>query len=114
MRFEYDARKSRTNLLKHDIDFETAMLVFDDPYALTLHDTHHSEYEERYITLGKISPDAVLFVVHTWFENDDNEDVIRLISARAASSKERQSYEKAHKKPTEADRSRHRKKRRRD
>jgi uncharacterized protein len=111
MRFEYDEKKSRTNLLKHAVDFDTAILAFDDPYSLTLHDAHHSEDEERYITLGEIAPGAILFVVHTWFEDDNHEDVIRLISARAATSKERHAYEKAHKKPAETDRSRRRKKR---
>ena len=111
MRFEYDEKKSRTNLLKHSVDFETAMLVFDDPYSLTQHDAHHSEYEERYITLGEIAPGAILFVAHTWFEDDSNENVIRLISARAATSNERQAYEKAHKRSAEADRSHRRKKR---
>jgi uncharacterized protein len=35
MRFEWDEQKNRQNLRKHDVRFETAMLVFDDPYALT-------------------------------------------------------------------------------
>jgi uncharacterized DUF497 family protein len=35
MRFEWDESKNRQNLLKHDIRFETAALVFDDPRALT-------------------------------------------------------------------------------
>src|SRR5208283_3868699 len=47
---------------------------------------------------GEIGPGAVLFVVHTWFANK-GEEVIRLISARAATSKERRSYEEAHQKP---------------
>jgi uncharacterized DUF497 family protein len=36
MRFEYDKQKDQNNLAIHDVDFETAALVFDDPYALTI------------------------------------------------------------------------------
>jgi uncharacterized DUF497 family protein len=103
MRFECDERKGKRNLAKHDVDFQTAELVFDDPYAVTIRDLAHGgevgeEKEDRYITLGEIGPGAVLFVVHTWFA-DNGEEAIRLISARAATSKERRSYEEAHQKP---------------
>jgi uncharacterized protein len=103
MRFECDERKGKQNLAKHDVDFQTAELVFDDPFALTIRDVAYAgevgeEKDDRYITLGEIAPGAVLFVVHTWFA-DKGEEVIRLISARAATSKERRSYEEAHKKP---------------
>ena len=98
MRFESDEWKNKQNLAKHDVDFQTAELVFDDPYAVTIRDHAHDDEEDRYITLGEIGPGAVLFVVHTWFA-DKGEEVIRLISARAATSKERRSYEEAHKKP---------------
>jgi uncharacterized protein (DUF4415 family) len=51
MRFEWDEQKNRPNLRKHDIRFETAILVFDDPYVLTQRD-FTSEDEERWITIG--------------------------------------------------------------
>ena len=54
MRFECDERKSKQNLAKHDVDFQTAELVFDDPYAVTIRDLAHDEEEDRYITLGEI------------------------------------------------------------
>ncbi len=111
MRFECDKRKNKQNLAKHGVDFQTAELVFDDPYAVTIRDLAHEE-EDRYITLGEIGPGAVLFVVHTWFA-DKGEEVIRLISARAATSKERRSYEEAHKKPETPNRRHRREKGRR-
>ena len=83
MRLEYDERKNRQNLAKHGVDFETAEIVFDDPYALTQRDEIHDQ-EGRFITLGEIAPGVVLFVVHTAFAARDGEEVIRLISARAA------------------------------
>ncbi len=55
-----------------------------------------SDVEVRWITLGAIGPGAILLVVHTWFEKD-GEEVVRIISARAAESRERKAYEKAHK-----------------
>jgi uncharacterized protein len=112
MRFEWDGWKSKQNLAKHDVDFQTAELVFDDPYAVTMRDLVHGQEEDRYITLGQIGSGAVLFVVHTWFASR-GEEVIRLISARAATSKERRSYEEAHKKPETPNRRHRREKRRR-
>ena len=94
MRFEWDESKNRRNVAKHGIDFETAAVVFDDPHALS--DLFQVvDDEERWQTIGQIGL-AVIFVVHTWWE-DDGEDVIRLISARRATAAEKKSYE-AHKK----------------
>ena len=93
MRFEWDDTKNRRNLPKHDVRFETAVLVFDDPRALTQRDESSSE-EDRWITLGVIGPGAILLVVHTWTEKH-SEEIIRIISARAAESYERKSYEEA-------------------
>ena len=92
MRFEWDENKSRQNLLKHFIHFETAALVFDDPYMLLEQDPTGDD--ERWNTLGRVAPGVVLFVVHTWLEVD-GEEVVRIISARAAESREREKYEEA-------------------
>jgi uncharacterized DUF497 family protein len=93
MRFEWDENKNRRNLLKHDVRFETAALVFDDPRALTQTD-QFSEDEERWVTLGAIDAGVMLFVVHTWGERS-GEGVIRIISARTATPRERRKYEEA-------------------
>ena len=95
MRFEWDEHKNRQNLRKHDVRFETAILVFDDPYAITQRD-FTLENEERWITVGAIGPGSLLPVVHTFYEKQE-EEVIRIISARAAESHERRAYEEAHK-----------------
>jgi uncharacterized DUF497 family protein len=94
-RFEWDEQKNRQNLRKHDVCFETAMLVFDDPYALTQRD-FTSEDVERWITVGAIGPSSILLVVHTFYEKQ-GEEIIRIISARAAESHERRAYEEGHK-----------------
>ena len=93
MRFEWGDEKNRRNLLKHDVRFETAALVFDDSHALTQRDMV-STGEERWITIGAIGAASLLFVVHQWFERDA-EEVIRIISARRATPRERREYEEA-------------------
>ncbi|PYX83766.1 MAG: hypothetical protein DMG70_09305 [Acidobacteria bacterium] len=95
MRFEWDEQKNRHNLRKHDVRFETAILVFDDPYAITQRDLTFED-EERWITVGAIGTGSILLVVHTFFEKQE-EEIIRIISARAAESHERRAYEEAHK-----------------
>src|SRR5215470_15817933 len=95
MRFEWDEQKNRQNLCKHDVRFETAILVFDDLHALTQRDLT-VEDEERWITVGAIGPGSILLVVHTFCEKQ-GEEIIRIISARAAESHERRAYEEAHK-----------------
>jgi uncharacterized DUF497 family protein len=113
MRFDRDEDKNLRNRNKHGVSFETATLVFDDPYALTKRDAEHDEAEEeRFITIGAIGPGAILLVVHTSFENTGGEEVIRIISCRTATSRERKSYEETHQ-DTEARNRRHRKKERR-
>jgi len=90
VRFEWDEDKSERNLLKHDVRFATAMLVFEDPLALSQRDLAIDE-EERWITVGAIGPGAILTVVHTQFERD-GEEFVRIISARAADAHEKGAY----------------------
>jgi len=111
MPFEWNAAKDHENLAKHGIDFDTAELVFDDPFALTQRDLLHDD-EERYITLGAIGAGAIVFVVHTSIESN-GEEVIRLISARSATGREKQAYEEAHKRTESSNRKRRSQERRR-
>jgi uncharacterized DUF497 family protein len=84
-RFDWDPAKDSENLRKHGIRFETAKLVFEDPWIVSRKDLSHNESEERYNALREIASDVVAFVVFTF----------RLISARAASALEKRSYEEA-------------------
>jgi uncharacterized protein len=59
MRFEWDEHKNRRNFRKLDVRFETAVLVFDDPYAITQRDVTLAD-EERWITVGAIGPGSIL------------------------------------------------------
>lgn len=58
----WDPQKAAKNLAKHGLSFETAMMVFADPYHLSVEDPY--EGEERWRTLGQVGQ-IVLFVVHT-------------------------------------------------
>ena len=93
MLFEWDEVKSRRNLLKHGIGFETAKLVFDDPYSFSVRD-RFVEGEERWQTLGMIGGEVVM-VAHT--HRDEGEDLVtRIISARKATPTERKAYAEAY------------------
>jgi len=92
MRFIWDAAKSRRNLAKHKISFETATLVFEDLKVFSRLD-RVVEGEERWQTMGLVGGVVVLLVAHTVFE-EDGEEAIRIISARRATRSEREQYER--------------------
>jgi uncharacterized DUF497 family protein len=83
--YEWDSEKEALNIKKHGLDFDTAVLVFEDENYIEWYDSQHSETEERYNVLGMVHD--VLFVVYT--ERRDN---VRIISARLATKQERSLY----------------------
>jgi len=93
MKFEWDENKNRLNQHKHGVSFEEAKLVFDDPLQISKLDYRFSYFEERWITLGSSKNSQLLVVVNLFF-TDDGEEIIRIISARNANSKERTRYAK--------------------
>jgi hypothetical protein len=89
--FEWDEAKARSNLRKHGVSFDDAMLVFADPYALVEQD-RIEQGELRWQTLGLAAGIVLLLVAHT-VQNDGEDETIRIISARKASRKERIRYD---------------------
>ena len=89
IRFEWDENKNTINKHKHGISFEEARTVFYDLDALVIDDPEHSEYEERFIILGLSIKANLLVVCHCYRSSDT---VIRLISARKATSTESRQY----------------------
>ena len=89
MRFDWDDAKARENLRKHGVSFDEARTAFDDERALLLPDPDHSDDEERFVLLGVSATLRVLTVVHCYVEDDE---VVRLISARKATRSERTQY----------------------
>jgi uncharacterized DUF497 family protein len=92
MQILWDRNKDRSNRAKHKVSFEVASLVFEDPFHLSILERIES-VEERWQTLGMIGSVVVLLVAHTLVEQA-GEEVVRIISARKATRKERQWYEK--------------------
>ena len=87
MEFEWDESKARLNLKKHEVSFEEAKTVFNDPLLSTFPDPEHSEDEERHVSIGLSARARVLVVVHT-----ERKARIRLISSRKATPRERRFY----------------------
>jgi uncharacterized DUF497 family protein len=96
MKFEWDTEKEKINIQKHGITFEQASYVFADPFALNKHDDEHSCEEDRWILLGKSLNEIILVVVHTFRDDDDDLELVRIISARKAIKREQQAYQKRH------------------
>ena len=86
----WDSNKDLSNQQKHGLSFSTALLVFDDPLALSRLDLHSDE--ERWQTVGLIGS-VVVFVVHTSPEQTGKTETGRIISARKATAHERRAYE---------------------
>lgn len=88
MEFAWDERKNRLNQRKHRISFETAVLVFDDPRHLSTQD-RETGGEARWQTIGMAGGIYVLLVAHTV---DEEAELIRILSARKATRRERDLY----------------------
>jgi uncharacterized protein len=91
--YEWDNAKALANVVKHGVTFDQAATVFLDSLALTVFDSAHSEYEERWFTLGHAAGGALLAVAHTYQATGPVSARVRIISARPASKRERRFYE---------------------
>ena len=88
IKFDWDNEKAETNLKKHGVSFEEATTVFTDNLSVTIPDPLHSIDEERFVIIGQSIRNRLIVVVHI-----DLEDIIRIISARLATNRERKNYE---------------------
>lgn len=89
LHFEWDERKAAANLKKHGVSFDEAKSAFYDDRAKLIEDPDHSADEDRFVLLG-LSTSLRLLVVCHCYRGDDG--VIRIISARKATTKETQFY----------------------
>jgi len=87
--FAWDDVKAKENLRKHGVSFEEASTVFADEKARLKHDPDHSREEDRFVLLGLSARFRLLIVCHAYRQDDQ---VIRLISARKAPRNERKQY----------------------
>lgn len=87
--FEWDVNKDNLNQIKHKISFMEAQSVFEDDNALLIADPDHSKDEDRFIIMGMSEKAHLLVVCHCYRASDT---VIRIISARKATSTEAKYY----------------------
>ena len=96
VRFEWDEAKNLSNQRKHEgVSFEEARQVFQDPLHVSVQDRIEGG-EHRWQTLGAVQSFVILVVAHTLTEEDadgGSVEVIRIISARRATPRERRRYE---------------------
>ena len=88
--FEWDQKKTSSNLRKHGVSFKEAATAFGDPLSLTIPDPDHSIGEDRFVLIGESQKERLLVVAHT-----ERSDTIRIISARLATRGERKSHEES-------------------
>ena len=89
--FEWDPAKATANLSKHGVSFDEAKSAFADTRGLDGPDIQHSSAEIRFLRVGISGLGRVLTIVYT-VRRKDNAEVIRIISARQASRKEKAAY----------------------
>lgn len=88
MTFEWNTIKAHSNFWKHGVSFEEASTALLDPLSKTDLDPDHSIDEHRFITFGLSVRQRLLVVSYT-----EEGEVVRLISARLATRREREIYE---------------------
>ncbi len=89
LRFAWDPKKDSQNRRKHRVSFAEAETVFGDEHALLIDDPEHSTAEDRFILLGVSAKLRILVVAHAYRED---QGLIRIISARKATRRERDIY----------------------
>ena len=92
-RFDWDPAKEVANIRKHKVSFRIAATVFRDPNQVSIYDDDHSEYEDRWITIGIDSGSVLRVLVHTFKQVDQDSIEIRIISARRATLQESRQYQ---------------------
>ena len=88
LEFTWDRSKATSNLEKHGVSFEEASTAFGDPLSITVPDPDQSHDESRFVLMGQSFRGKLLVVVHS-----ERGESIRIISARAATRRERREYE---------------------
>ena len=91
MNFTWAPEKDAANSAKHGVSFQTAVLVFDDLFHMSVFE-RIVDGEEQWRTIGQVGGLLILIVAHTYSEHD-GEETVRVISARKATRRERKRYE---------------------
>lgn len=91
MKFIWDRRKNEANIKKHELDFADGYKVFESPMLVGL-DEREDYGEDRWIGVG-LMENRVVVIVFT----EPEEETIRIISFRKATSDENKNYEQEYK-----------------
>lgn len=92
MIFEWDDEKAKSNIAKHHVSFDLAKRVWDDPLVFVgLDDVVNGE--QRWRAVGIVGSVMLLVVIHSYPDKNNNDERIRIISARQATRHERKNYE---------------------
>ena len=93
MKFDWNEEKNKLNIKKHRVDFKEAKTVFYDPYMVRIDDEKHStDSESRFLVIGLNRKEMELTVCHCYRNGGK---VIRIFSARRATSEEKEIYREA-------------------
>ena len=90
IRFEWDHAKAVINKRRHGVSFEDAKHTFADPHVVLVEDCE-ADGEMRYHAIGYAAGELLLTVVHT-DRSDEEQEIIRIISARKANNYEQSTY----------------------
>jgi uncharacterized DUF497 family protein len=90
LHFEWDEGKNLSNQRKHGVSFEKAQTVFFDEDALDFYNAVHGESVDHFLMLGQSFRLRTLMICHCFREPSD---LIRIISARKATARERRTYQ---------------------
>ncbi len=98
MNFEWDADEEKANIKNHEgISFNFASKVFNDVWAIDEFDEPHSTATEQRFTIIGLAENKLLRLTFTVITKENGEEFIRIISARKAFGRDKESYEKARK-----------------
>lgn len=93
MRFEWDKGKEVENKKRHGVSFAEAVQIFDDPFHYSVLDKRFDYFEERWITIGMTHSGHLIVAGHLYVVDDKGNDIIRIITARKATMKEKKQHE---------------------
>ncbi len=93
MKYDWDKNKAKANIESHNVSFENAVLVFTDEWAIQEYDRTHSDFGEKRFTIIGLAGIKLLRVPYTVEKDNENSDMIRIISAREAEGFEIKDYE---------------------
>lgn len=90
--YRWDPAKAASNLRKHGVSFEEAVEVFEDPLGYTEQD-RIVDGEQRWQATGMSRRFVLLVVAYATWDDEQNIEIVRIVSARRAEKHERKAYE---------------------